>query len=284
MNEIIEKSKMSRRRFLKHSSKKLLFSDWLTQIIAFVIVGVVFYGISQFGTALALSVNEIFSNLKLTNTILSVFTVFATAMLVPTVYGLVVFEIKAVSGEKYGFSDIFSAFSTAEVLFKSYDLFFGLVFRYAVFFLPAFALYVFNTYFYTDDIFSKPVYFEGIDVIMFSLRTLFVVLLYAGIVLSCKSFVAVYVSVKTDKNVRECFMIAKKCLRGNITEVLKFAISFFPLFVVSMFTVGFLYILYTIPYMFISFTTLAKYLYDKRLYFINNPDYVQNILINEIGE
>ena len=281
MNEVLIKSKMSRRRFFKGEARKLLYSDWLMQILIFMTVGAVFYGIWQFGLALGLSVNQLTSNEKIAKLVISVFGVFAAAIFIPAAYGLLAFEVNFVETGKSNPAYVFKAFSSAVEYFRSMDLFFGLVFRNILYFLPALALGFFNTFVYPYEI-SHSLYFEGIDVVMFLLRTLFVILLYLGIVISSSGFTASYIAVKTDKEISECFYEAAGCLRKNRIEAFKLAISFFPLFALSLFTVGFLFIIYTIPYMFITFIMFSKYLYEKRLTAIQSMIADRKININEI--
>ena len=283
MDEAVTKSKMSERRFLKKAAAKLLFSDWLTQILMFLIVGSVFYGIWQFGITLGLFVNQFTSNEKLAKLIISVFGLFALAIFVPLTYGLLTFEVNFISNKKSTPSDVFCAFSSSRAFFRSTDLFLGLMFRNLLYFSPALLLFCFNTMLY-PFCFSRYFYFAGIDVVLFLLRTLFVILVYVGITLSYSGFVASYIAVKTDKEIAECFFEAGMCIRKNRSQITKLFISFFPLVVVSLFTVGFLFVMYTIPYMFITLTMFSKYLYDKRVYEKVNQNQHVSININEFCE
>lgn len=272
---------MSRRRFFKSEARKLLFSEWLLQILLFMTVGAVFYGIWQFGLALGLSVNELISNEKTAILVISVFGVFAASIFVPTAYGLLMYEVDFVETGKSNPSHIFKAFSSAAEYFRSMDLFFGIVLRNILYFLPAIALGFFNAFVYPYTI-SHSLYFEGIDVVMFLLRTLLVIFFYLGIVLSSTCFTASYIAVKTDKEISECFYEAAGCLRKNRVEALNLALSFFPLFVLSIFTVVFLFVMYTIPYMYITFVMFSKYLYEKRVLEIQNMMTDKKVNINEI--
>lgn len=282
LNETVTKSKLSKRRFFKRASRRLLFSEWLMQVFVFITVGAIFYGIFQFGAALGFAVHEITANEKLSVLLISVFIVFAIAILVPLLYGLFAFEINAVSPKKCNASDVFCAFSSGEKLYRAYDLFFGLVFRYAFYFLPAILLHFYNILVYPNTDFV--VYYGGVDVVLFLLRTLFVVLLFLGIMLSTKGFAAIYICIKTDKSAAESFYLAKKCMKNNGLEAVKLALSFFPLFVISLFTVGFLFLLYTIPYMFITFVMYSKYLYEKYWFEYNNLPYYSQDGLNQFCE
>ncbi len=266
MYEIIKMRNSPRRRFIKRAARKMLFSEWLTQILAFLIVGSCFMAINNFGTSTAFIVKELTDNFLLLEIILFFFIFFAVMFTVPLLYGLVKFEINAISGEKGRLTDLFAAFSDFKSVIRSYLLFLQCFGRLILCFLPAIAAAAFEEFIY-DDIFLGQYIFCGVDVAAFLCNTLFVILLYLGIVLFSGCFVAIYLSVeRTDISVDECFHKARLYMRGNRPEVSKTALSFIPLFVVSLFSIGFLFVLYTLPYMLITLLMTAKYICDKHNY------------------
>lgn len=241
----------------------MLFSDWTSQIFAFIVVGAFFVGINHFGTSVGIVINELTQNLTLAGIVIYLFTFISFAFVIPMLYGLVSFEINALSNEKGKLSEIFCAFSSSESLLRSYSLFFNVFFRCILCFLPAVLIYCFRVFVYEDGMFFS-FSLGGIDVVYFLLNTLFVVALYLGIVMSAGTFVGIYITVRReDKPVEDCFFLATKSIRGNRFEMTKIAISFFPLFVLSLFSIGFLFVMYTIPYMIITLVMFSKYLYDK---------------------
>lgn len=254
---------MSRRRFFKRAARRMLFSDWVCQILAFVVVGAFFIGVNHFGTSVGLIVCELTQNIYLTGFVIYFFAFVALAMVIPLLYGLVSFEINAVSNEKGVLSDLFCAFSSGESILRSYSLFFNVIFRCIFLYLPAIATYCFRTFVYEKGMFFS-FSVGGIDVVYFLLNTLLVITLYLGFVLSIGVVAGIYITVKIeDKRVEDCFFLAKIVLYKNRFELAKIAISFLPLFVLSLFSIGFLFVMYTVPYMMITFVMYSKYLYEK---------------------
>ena len=242
----------------------MLFSDWTRQVLAFVAVFAFFVGTNHFGMSFGSILFEITENETVAAFAMS-FLMFASfAFGIPVFYGLVGFEISSVSGKNAKLSDLFSAFSDFDKVIRSYTIFFRLLFKGVLCFLPAIALLFFKSFFY-ENLVQGNWHMFGIDIVLFCINTVLVLLVYFGIVMSAGSFVGIYISVKReDKQVDECFYEAKKCIKGSESELAKTALSFLPLFAVSLFTMGFLFVLYTVPYMVITLIMFSKYLYDKK--------------------
>ena len=277
MNNVVKMKNMSRRRFFKRAARNMLFSDWVCQIFAFIVVGAFFIGVNHFGTSAALIVGELTQNIYLTGFVVCFFAFVALAMVIPLLYGLVCFEINAVSNQKGVLSDLFCAFSSGEKLMRSYSMFFGVFFRCVLWYLPAIAVYCFRTFVYEKGMLLS-LSLGGIDVVYFLLNTLLVITLYLGFTLSIGVIVGIYLTVKMeDKRVEECFFLAKIVLYKNRFELSKLALSFLPIFVLSLFSIGFLFVMYTAPYMMIAFVMFSKYLHEK-YNLAHNPE---NLYVNQ---
>lgn len=270
MESIVKMKNMSRRRFFKRAARRMLFSDWVCQIFAFIVVGAFFVGVNHFGTSVGIVMNELTQNELLASFVIYFFTFLSLALVIPMLYGVISFEINAISNEKSVLSDIFCAFSSSESIVRSYSLFFNVFFRCILGFLPAVAVYSFKLFVYEEGMLLT--FFIGnVDAVSFVINTLFVIALYLGIVMSSGLFVGIYITVmRGDLPVEDCLFAAKKCLRGNRFEFAKTVISFLPIFVVSLFSMGFLFVMYTIPYMIITFVMFAKYLYEKYNFVLNS--------------
>ena len=263
----IKLSKTSRRTYFKRKARSLLFSDWPSHILAFVITGACYIGIYQFGSSLGYMFELLTGNTDVSVLFFALYFVLAAAFLIPIMFGLCVFEINAVETGKPKLSDLFCAFGSTRELSFAYRLFFYVVFRIAAAFLPLILLVFFCDNFYYSGIFGVNAVIEEIDVVMFVLNALKIVLGYVGFVVSSKSLIGIYISVKRrEKTFSECFLIAGICRRASGNEYVLLSLSFLPLFVVSLFTVGFLLVMYTLPYMLITLTLFSKYLYDKEMY------------------
>ena len=258
---------MSIRRFFKRTARSILFSQWLPQILAFLIVGAVYVGIGQFGTCLASVISLVTDNYGLSRVFAVVYFVLSFLFLVPVFYGLVKFEADAVENKKSRLSDLFFAFSSTENANRAYGMFLGTALKVFLCFLPSLALWIFDAGFYYDGMFGYSLSFGNVDVFNFALKSIFLVFLYLGMVLSSKYYFAFYISVvRPEFEPRDCFLLSKVCTHSVSHELAVITLSFIPLFVVSLFTMGLMFILYTLPYVFLTYTVACKYVYEKEMY------------------
>ena len=241
----------------------MLFSEWTMQIFAFVVVGAFFVGMNYFGTSVGLVLKQLTDSFVLLSIAIYFFAIFALALGVPMLYGLFSFEINALLKENCNLSDIFCVFSDKLRLFRCYAVFFRVLFKCILCFAPAFLVLGLGKNYLADEYFGMFTV-GNVDVASFVINTVFVVLAYLGIVLSSGTVVGIFISVtREDLSVDDCFFVARKCIRNSRFELGKMTLSFLPLFVVSLFSIGFLFVLYTLPYMLITGVMFSKYLYDK---------------------
>ena len=139
MNGIVEIKKMKRVSFFKRSARKLLYSQWITQVLAFLIVGACFIGFDRFGLSLASIAVKLFPEMHVAEFVRSAYLVFSVAFFIPLLYGIVCFEIEAL-GKNADLALVFCAFGDTEKLSRAYTLFFYTFFRCLVCFLPAIAV------------------------------------------------------------------------------------------------------------------------------------------------
>lgn len=286
MTELTKMNRSSKRRRFKREARQLLFSQWLCQILAFVIVGACFVGISQFGSAIAILLSVLCENEILAKIFIVVYFAIACAMFVPLIYGLVSFEINAVNG-KGNLADLFCAFSGVELLSRSYSAFFYFVVKSLVYYIPLLlTVFLYLEIYYYENIPFEKMYLFGVDVLRVLIGVSFVVLLYFGFVKSAKHCVGLYLAViRPDSKISECFFVAKNCEYLNRNEMAGVILSFAPLFVISLFTVGFLFIMYTFPYVLITVVMMSKYEVDtemskreafRLMYDVNDTDIPNN--------
>ena len=258
---------MSERRFFKHTARKILLSEWLPQIIAFLVVGAIYVGVNQFGGCLSSVIILVTGNESLSRVFAVVYFVFSFLLLVPLFYGVVKYEAGAVDNEKPRLSDLFFAFSSMENANRAYGMFLSVALKILLRFLPAIALWIFDSLFYYDGMFSRSLSFGNVDVINFVLKSVFLVFLYMGTVLSSKYYFAVYLSVmRPEFEPKDCFLLSKVCTHSMSHELAKITLGFIPIFVISLFSMGLLFILYTLPYVFLTYTVVCKYIYEKEMY------------------
>ena len=129
-------------------------------------------------------------------------------------------------------------------------------------FLPAIALGVYRNYFYDSSLYGYDMY--GIDVSNLGLNILLVISVLLGMAANADNVVGMYYAVRLDSDdIPACFLMAKSACRTNRGEILLCALSFVPLFVLSLFTLGFLLVAYTLPYFLLTLVYMSEYLYEN---------------------
>jgi len=266
LTEITIMNKMTRRSFFKRAARKLLFSDWTVQVLAFLIAGAFFVGINQIGVCFETLVVSLTGRTEPVYFFSSLYTVLSLALTIPVLYGLVKFEINAIDG-KGDIADMFSVFSSLGKLGRVYKLFFHAASRTVVCYLPFIAAWTFLNLIYYEGIFGIVLTVYSVDLFRLLLSALVGLMLYLGLLLSAKYFVGIYLCVlREDTPIKECFLVAANCnfmSKGELTGTL---ISFLPLCLLSLLTAGLLFILYTIPYMLITMVMVSKYIVDVEMY------------------
>lgn len=265
LTEITGVNKITRRAFFKRAARRYLFSDWVTHILAFLVAGAFFVGINQLGTCVESLIFAVTGNIELAYLFSSVYIVLSFAVTIPVLYGVVKFEINAVEGNG-NVADIFNAFSSAVQLNRTYKLFFFTVFRTVICYLPFAVLWLFLSLYYYEGIFGLMLNVYSVDLIRLFLSSLLVMFLFLGLVLSAKYFTGVYVSVKNEEMpVKACFLVASNCNFMSAGELSGIMLSFLPLCILSLFTAGLLFILYTVPYILITMIMVSKYVVDVEM-------------------
>jgi len=259
-------SRGKRRRFFKRQTRKMLYSDWLSHVLAFLIIGAVYYGMIQFGASVSVMLEELTGNDYVSLLWFSTYIVLSAAVVIPLICGVFNFEVCAIDRGKARISDMFYAFDSLESLLRSYRMAFYAFFKSLLFFLPAIVINELISFYteYADK--GDKIIVLGQDALYFALEALFVVFLGLGFVLSSKNFMGIYVCLeRPQESISKCFFIANMCISSSKREMTFLLLSFAPLCVLSLFTAGFLFVMYTFPYMALCITMFSKYLYDKEM-------------------
>ena len=255
-----------RKHFFKAQSRKLLFSDWLTQVFAFLIVGSIYVGIVQFGASVSLLMESLTGNVYVPVLIYYIFLVVDFFLLFPLAAGIMYFEKSAIERGKGNIPDLFYFYQSSDELIRSCKVVLFALMKSFVFFLPSTLIDHYLKNIYDGSFFGYKNSVSGIDTVYLSLNVLMFVLAAAGFVLSSKNIMGMYVCIERENtSVRDCFFVAKLCVLGSQREMAKLVFSFVPLFALSLFTLGFLFVMYTIPYVAITLTMFSKYLYEKEM-------------------
>ena len=196
----------------------------------------------------------------------STFLVLQYALLIPLIIGVFNFERHFLENGKAHLWDLFYAFESIDTLTRSYKIALFFVFKSILYFLPSICLVYFIYVVYYEGIFGETIAIFGTDVIFFSLCVLLVIFTSLALVFSAKNLVGIYVSlIREDEDIAKCFFVAQLCVSVKGNEPSYLVLSFLPLCIVSLFTLGFLFIIYTLPYMAIAVTMISKYLYDGEM-------------------
>lgn len=242
----------------------MIYRDWITQIFAFVIVGSVYIGITRFGISVFELIRELTGNMYVSTLSLSAFFVLAAGVVVPLIMGTVNFESEFLKNGKGNLQDIFYYFSEISLLVRSYKTAIYATVKGIWYFIPAMALSFFVNNFYYSGIFGFVWSLFGKDVVYFVLSAMILAFFAMGTVLSSKIFVGIYIcNERRERSISECFFTGSVCSVKSNGEMTLLTMSFIPLFVLSLFSMGFLFVMFTFPYMELSITMLSKYLYEK---------------------
>ncbi len=255
----------NRIKYFKSLARKTLLGDWVSHVCAYLVVLVCFTGISYMGYAmgdflLGVGIKENYIYL-----FPALYMFLSLFVIVPVILGVFNFEEKVVSQRSLGVSDVFYAFSSERSLNRAYRIFISFVIRAFPGFLPALALL-----YYINALYVKGEYVQaklfGIDLIYLALNTLLVIFMFVGVLLSAKHLVGLYYAIKLEKeDIGACFLMGRVASHTYSFEILRLSLGFLPLFVMSLFTLGFLFVVYTLPLFFLSFAYMAEFLYNKNL-------------------
>lgn len=260
-------SKSARRKFFKSRSRQILYNDWLTHVFAFLIVGSMSFGFKQFGASISILVQELTDNVFITALLFSIFLVLEFVFFIPVLIGYMYFEQRCLERGKASLSDLFYAFENTYDFTRSYKITLYATLKSVVYFIPAIALDYFLNNVYHEGIFNIESSFYGKDAVYFLLSVILIVFTSIGFVFCTKNIVGIYVClIRNDTEISKCFFIANLCISQSKRELAMLTLSFLPLALLSLFTLGFLFIMYTIPYIAICLTMFCKYLYDKEMY------------------
>lgn len=257
---------LQRRRFFKKNAKKLIYADWLSQIFVFAVLFVSFAGLNSIYSGIVTLCLDITKN-SLVSFLLSVLYVFLTfVFMIPLLYGTIHFEILAFEEKKPMVSNVFDAFSGTSILVRTYKTFLSFLIRVIPEFLVVFLLSKFIGSDIYYELFRMDFMVGNIDVVYLSFNVVLLVFVFLAFAFSGKHLVGLFFAVKNeDMPVGQCFKMARNACFGFTTELFLMMFSFVPLIVVSLFTMGVGFIIYTIPYLLLTFAGMSKFLYMKKI-------------------
>lgn len=257
---------LQRRRFFKKNARKIIYSDWLSQVFVFAVLFVTLAGLSSIYSALMTLCFEIADNYLVSYMMSVCYIFFTVAFVTALVYGIIRFEVLSFEQKNPAVSDVFEVFSSSYMLERAYKTMFSFVIRIVPAFVFPFALSRFigsNLYY---KLFRSDITVGNIDVVYLSFNILLLVLVFLAFSVSGKHVVGLFYAVKnSDAPVGMCFKNSGKACFGYTTELFLMMFSFVPLIVVSLFTMGVAFIVYTLPYMLLTFAGMSEFLDMKKI-------------------
>ena len=244
---------------IRDKARKILSNSFFTQVGALLFPWVCITSFISAEVSLAALVNEIYFD-----AVLSLILLFTVLMAIPFVYGYSAYMTKIVTEGCADFSELFIAFSSSKLYFRSFRLFFSLTVRFlAVFFLPLYFIYEFTAYIGSVNSPYK-ISYSGMDITYTILAILIVVTLTVSSVIFSRYIMACYFTVtNNEKSVSDCFFTAKIYTRHCKKLWNKLATSFIPLILLSVISFGIMF-LYTLPLMLTSLFLFAHRMCSNR--------------------
>ena len=257
---MVSGEKMLSVKNIKKTAQNILNNDWFAHICAFLLPAICTICFLSVGIILADFVPN-FAGENTYNVTVFLLTAFTAAMVIPFAYGYSVFMTNCVKNGKADFLDMFSPFSSQELFFRSFKLFYALLWRFLIVFaIPIVFIEKFITYLNSGK--SENIVFYGYDITY----TFFVIVIALSSVISAVIFsryaLAMYICViKDDKKVSECFFSAKIHLKTCIINQNRLALSFIALLLLGFLSFGILFI-YIIPLIYVSQFKFAMERYE----------------------
>lgn len=248
-------------KLLKEQARKILISDLFTHICAFVLPALCVMAFIMTGFSLCTLISYLAGE-AVFNVAVFILFFFTVAMTVPLIYGHAVFETNCVRNGKADFSDMFCAFSSFELYFRSFSVFYALLWRFAIVFaVPAGFITEFISYMKGNN--DRKIVIAGYDVAYTAQALLIIASLIIAIVIYSSFFVSLYITAsRPEKSVSECFYAAKIYRKNCSFSIFKLAVSFIPLMILGILSFGIAFI-YVFPLMLNSFFVFAHKRYEN---------------------
>ena len=104
---------LQRRRFFKKNARKIIYSDWLSQVFVFAVLFVTLAGLSSIYSALMTLCFEIADNYLVSYMMSVCYIFFTVAFVTALVYGIIRFEVLSFEQKNPVVSDVFEVFSSS---------------------------------------------------------------------------------------------------------------------------------------------------------------------------
>ncbi len=226
-------------KLFKTMSRRKLSENYIPCVTVILFTTFINYSFFDvYNTAITI-VSDICRNTSLTmcKVILVVVMFFAAA---PLNYGLMRWFFSAADCKNIPLGEIIEVYCLKDIMKRAYMLFITVAFCVAVGCAPVLSLFLF---------------FDNVSYYIVIIPALWAI--YNGVF--CLFWVY-YASKHQTKPLRECFYDSVKIFFSKSLDVFAFIISFIPIFIISLFSAGILFVFYTIPYILLSLGAYFSYL------------------------
>lgn len=244
---------------LKNEAVKTVSREFIPHAGAFLLPAVCFLSFIYTGITLA----DMFYSLAgeaVFGLAVYVLLLFTVAMTVPLLYGYAVFLANCVKYGRSDFSDMFCAFSSSKLYFRSFKVFYSLLWRFLLTFaVPEILIIILVSY--TSGGIEGKISVAGYDLTYTLQVILIIVSVIAAFLVFGRFMLSVYIAVQhPEKPVSKCFFAAKIFRKNSRSIFSKLALSLIPLTLLGILTLG-IALIYIIPLVFTAFFILAHRLY-----------------------
>lgn len=249
---------------LRKQARSRLYADLPTYIAAPFCVAVCVLGVLFAGSAV-LSLADMYLYLdNVTYLLFELLILLVTVITaVPLLYGLCVLFQRSASGKSVRLTDLFYAFGSFSLFARSFCLFWAMLWRFLLCFaVSLFFLWEAEAYRGGYNLVTwTPIFWHDIDLTALALCSL----CYLSAIFMLTQYASYFVSVRLavlheDQSVSKCFAAGHFCVRcsGGKKDFGDLSVSFWLLLLLSVLSCGILFVIYTLPYMLLSFFMLAE--------------------------
>lgn len=248
-------------KIIKKCAKQKLYADWFTHIAVF--VG--FFAIScaiLFGGAACVTLLNRYAHLSEADFALldSVYAIFVVLCVIPLAYGVLTYAVHVTDGQAADVMDLFCAFGSGKTFCRSFTLLWSLFWRAVlVFALPVYFVSQADILLYEENFLYTDI--GGFDVGYFLISTGLFIAFFAAFAFYSHYFAGIYFAIKHENaRLSVCFSAAAFARKADPVQnvYVRLCIAFLPLLVLSLFTCGILFLIYTGPLILLAFFESAK--------------------------
>ncbi len=246
---------------IKKCAKQKLYADWFTHISVF--VG--FFAVScavLFGGAACVTLLGRYAYLSEVDFALldSLYALFVVLCVIPLAYGVLTYAVHITDGQAADVMDLFCAFGSGRAFCRSFTLLWSLLWRAVlVFALPVYLVAQADILLYDENFLYTDI--GGFDLGYFLISSGLFIVFFAAFAFFSRYFAGIYFAIRHETaRLSVCFSAAAFARKADPVKssYARLCFAFLPLIVLSLFTCGILFLIYTLPLIMLAFFEAAK--------------------------